>query len=185
MTAVDVVVGRVGRPHGVRGELSIELRTDEPTRRFAPGAMLHLVRSAAARPGLDRWPVERTVTVVSTRWHQGRMLVRLDGVDDRDAAEALRGLLLVVRVEEDEEPEEPGEYYDRQLVGLAVLDAAGQRAGTVRAVVHLPAHDLLEVDVEDGRRLVPFVEALVPEVDLAAGHLRLADVEGLLDDLEG
>ncbi|SDE46388.1 16S rRNA processing protein RimM [Auraticoccus monumenti] len=179
-----MVVGRIGRPHGVKGALTIELRTDEPERRFAEGASLHLVRGAAARPGADRFVSERTLQVVSTRWHQGRLLVVFEGVDDRDTAESLRGGLLVSRVAVDDAPGEPGEYYDRQLVGLAVLDASGTEVGRVTEVVHLPAQDLLAVDVAQGSRLVPFVEALVPEVDLAAGHVRLADVEGLLVDLD-
>ncbi|MVA77108.1 ribosome maturation factor RimM [Auraticoccus sp. F435] len=184
MDDVDVVVGRIGRPHGVRGTVTVEPRTDEPDRRFAPGARLQLVRPAAARSTRDRWPSERTLEVADSRWHQGRLLVTFVGVGDRSAAEALREALLVSRVAADETPEEPGEYYDRQLVGLAVLDAAGVEVGRVTEVVHLPAQDLLAVDVSGGSRLVPFVEALVPVVDLAAGHVRLADVEGLLSDLD-
>ena len=84
----------------------------------------------------------------------------------------------------DESPEEEGEFYDRQLIGLRVLDAAGTDVGEVTAVIHLPAQDGLEVQTEAGTRLIPFVTELVPEVDLAAGHVRLADVPGLITDLD-
>ena len=142
---VEVVVGVVGRPHGVRGEVAVEPRTDEPERRFAPGQQL---RSEGA---------PRTFTVVSMRWHSGRMLVCFAGLDDRTAAEAVRGVRLVVDVDPDERPEEPGEYYDRQLVGLAVQTTDGVAVGEAVAVLHLPALDGLEIRTTDGPRLVPSV----------------------------
>lgn len=164
----EVVVGVIGRPHGIKGEVSIDLRTDEPDRRFATGTVL---RSESG-----------PCTVASLRWHKGRLLVKFDQLADRTAAEAARGMTLTLELSADELPTEPGEFYDRQLVGLTVLDAAGLRRGTVAAVLHLPAQDLLEVDTGDDRRMVPFVAALVPIVDLAAGRVQLADVTGLLSD---
>lgn len=169
---VEVVVGRVGRPHGVRGEVTIEVRTDEPERRFADGARLHVEGG------------HRDLTVAATRWHGERLLARFEGVHDRDAAEALRGSLLAVNVLSDERPEDDEEYYDRQLVGLRVLNNAGGPVGVVGAVIHLPTQDLLSVDTAEGERLIPFVRALVPEVDLQNGHVRLADIEGLIEGPE-
>lgn len=166
---VEVVVGRIGRPHGVRGELTIEVRTDEPERRFADGT--HMLIEGT----------QRALTVAATRWHGERLLVRFEGVHDRDAAEALRGSLLSVSVPRDERPEDEEEYYDRQLAGLRVLDHTGNEVGVIGGVVHLPTQDLLSVTTADGERLVPFVRALVPEVDLVQGHVRLADVEGLIE----
>jgi 16S rRNA processing protein RimM len=171
-STVDVVVGVIGRPHGLRGEVVIELRTDEPERRFAAGAR---VRSEDGT---------RSFTVSSSRDHSGRTLVSFAECVDRTAVEAVRGTRLVVAVPQDERPADEGEYYDRQLVGLRVLDAAGADVGEVSAVVHLPAQDALEVLTETGLRLVPFVRDLVPEVDLEQGHVRLADVPGLLSDAE-
>jgi 16S rRNA processing protein RimM len=84
-----------------------------------------------------------------------------------------------------ERPDQPEEYYDRQLVGLRVLDAAGTEVGRVTGVAHLPAQDLLEIDTGAGEALVPFVSELVPDVDLDQGLLRLADVPGLLAAGEG
>lgn len=167
---VEVVVGVVGRPHGVRGEVAVAPRTDEPERRFAAGAQLRSEDSP------------RTLTVASMRWHSGRMLVHFTGLDDRTAVEAVRGVRLVVDVAANERPDEPTEYYDRQLVGLAVQTTDGVRVGKVVDVLHLPAQDVLEVETAGGRRLVPFVAALVPEVDLDDGLVTVADRTGLLAD---
>jgi 16S rRNA processing protein RimM len=171
---IEVVVGVVGRPHGVRGEVTVDPRTDEPDRRFAPGQQL---RSEGT---------PRTLTVASMRWHSGRMLVSFTGLDDRTAAETMRGARLVADVDPAERPEHTEEFYDRQLVGLTVLTTAGAAVGEVVAVLHLPAQDLLEVSTADGPRLVPFVSDLVPEVDLEHGRLTVADRAGLLtEDDEG
>jgi 16S rRNA processing protein RimM len=169
---VEVVVGVIGRPHGLRGEVAIDLRTDEPERRFAVGQQVR------AEDG------PRTFTVSSCRDHSGRTLVTFAELADRTAVEEVRGTRLVVDVAADEQPADDGEFYDRQLVGLRVLDAAGSDVGAVTAVVHLPAQDALEVLTAAGPRLVPFVLDLVPEVDLERGHVRLADVPGLLSDLD-
>ena len=109
-------------------------------------------------------------------------MVRFTEVIDRDAAEAVRGTVLVAVVEPDERPLESEEFYDRQLIGLRVRTADGVVVGTVGSVLHLPTQEVLEVETADGTRLVPFVAALVPEIDLEAGVLTVADVAGLLDD---
>lgn len=181
--AIDVVVGRIGRPHGLRGEVGIDLRTDEPDLRFAPGATVHLARSLPGGSSAIR--TERDLVVATSRWHSDRLLVSFEGVPDRTAAEGLTLGWLVSRVAVDETPDENDAWYDRQLVGLRVLLADGNDVGVVREVVHLPSQDLIEVALTaGGRRLVPFVAALVPEVDPVAGHLRLAPVDGLLEDLD-
>ena len=167
---VEVVVGVVGRPHGIRGEVAVEPRTDEPDRRFAAGQELRSEGSP------------RTLTVASMRWHSGRMLVRFVDLDDRTAAEAFRGIRLVADVDPGERPEEPEEFYDRQLVGLAVQTLDGVRIGEVVTVLHPPGQDLLEIRTADGLRLVPFVAELVPEVDLEQGLLTVADRDGLLTE---
>ncbi len=168
------VVGRIGKAHGLRGELSVELRTDEPERRYADGAVLQ-TRSA-------RTDVPATLSVATTRWHQGRLLVRFVEVPDRETAETVRGTELVVPVDPDESPEDPEEYYDHQLVGLRAETAAGELIGEVSQVVHGAGQDLLVIGaVKDGREvLVPFVHALVPEVDVAGGRLVVDDRPGLV-----
>ncbi|UFN45729.1 ribosome maturation factor RimM [Nocardioides okcheonensis] len=172
---IEVVVGRIGKPHGIRGEVTLDVRTDEPERRFAPGTVLR----AQAPAGADRRPT--SLTVARARWHQSTLLVTFEELADRNAAEAVRGTLLHATLAADETPEDPDEFYDHQLVGLAVVDLDGTALGEVRAVVHGSAQDLLTVRTPDGRdALVPFVSALVPEVDLAAGRVVVADRPGLV-----
>lgn len=170
--SIEVVVGAIGRAHGIRGDVAIDVRTDEPELRFAVGAVLR------AENGLRRF------TVAMSREHSGRLLVHFDELGDRTVAEAARGTVLVVDVDADERPPAEDEFYDRQLIGLRAVAADGTEIGPVLAVLHLPLQDTLEISTADGVRLVPFVTEVVPRVDLAAGELYLADVPGLLRDLE-
>ncbi len=165
----EVVVGRIGRAHGIRGAVTIDVRTDEPARRFVEGGRL------LRRGGGD-------LEVSSVTWQRGRLIVTFAGFPDRTAVEALAGEELLARVEAAELPSGPEEYFDRQLVGLRVLRADGEEAGHVTGVLHLPSQDLLQVATPTSERLVPFVSALVPVVDLDEGIIRLADVGGLLED---
>jgi 16S rRNA processing protein RimM len=167
---VNTVVGVIGRPHGVRGEVAVELRTDEPERRFVPGQVL-----------LEEGGT-RHFTVRSVRNHSGRLLVSFAELEDRAGAEAVRGMLLTAPVEPDERPAEPGEFYDRHLIGLRATTPDGAELGRVRSVLHLPAQDILEIETAAGPRLVPFVEALVPDVDLEAGRLTVVNLTGLFGD---
>jgi 16S rRNA processing protein RimM len=169
---MEVVVARIGRPHGVYGELSVEVRTDAPDLRFVPGAVF-------ATDPAGRGPL----TLEHVRDSSGRLLLTFAEVADRDAAEALRGTLLLADVPEEEEPDA---WHTSRLVGLKAVTVSGRDAGTVVAVEHLPAQDLLVLEQPSGRRaLVPFVTAIVPEVDVAAGRILLDPPGGLLDDLEG
>ncbi|MBO9520172.1 MAG: ribosome maturation factor RimM [Nocardioidaceae bacterium] len=176
MGAVSVedylVVGRIGKPHGLKGEVSVEPRTDEPERRFAAGASLQVERP---RPGAGG-----TLTVRASRWHSGRLLVTFEEITDRNAAEAARGTVLVVPVDPDEQPEDPEEFYDHQLVGLAVESPDGTRLATVTRVEHTGAQDLLVLDVDGRSVLFPFVQALVPLVDVRGGRVVVDDRPGLL-----
>lgn len=171
MSTVEVLVAVVGRAHGVRGDLNLNIHTDEPERRFAPGAV---VRTRAGR----------RLEVSSARGAGGRFLVHFRGVDDRNAAEELTGEQLFADVPVDETPSGDEEFYDRQLVGLTVLRADGTQGGVITDVLHPGVQDLLVVDVDGQERLIPFVSALVPVVDVAAGHVQLADVQGLLEEPE-
>jgi 16S rRNA processing protein RimM len=171
---IEVVIGRVGKPHGLRGEVTVELRTDEPERRFGTGAS---VRAERPHGTTAPWTA---LTVASTRWHQSTLLVRFEELPDRTTAEAARGLLLYASVPAGESPDEPDEFYDHQLIGLLAVDLDGHGLGEVSAVVH-GAQDLLQIHTPDGREaLVPFVSALVPEVDLAGGRVVVADRPGLV-----
>jgi 16S rRNA processing protein RimM len=167
---MQLVIGRIGRAHGIQGQVGVEVRTDDPDGRFAVGNVI-----ATEPPG--RGPL----TIVGSRWHSGRLLVRFAGTDDRTAAEALRGTVLVVDVDEADRATEPDEYYDHHLVGLRALTPAGLEVGTVTEVLHLPAQDVLAISRVDGVEvLVPFVAELVPVVDLDAGTLVVEPLPGLL-----
>ncbi|MFP5218684.1 MAG: ribosome maturation factor RimM [Actinomycetes bacterium] len=169
-----VVVGRVGRPQGVRGEVTVEVRTDAPDERFVPGAVL-LTEPA------DRGPL----TVAQARDHSGRLVLTFDGVDDRSAAEALRDTLLLVDVRTLAPIEDPDEFHDWQLRGLVAETGGGEPAGVVVDVLHLPHGDVLVLRVDDGGHgrevLVPFVRDIVPVVDVAAGRVVLTPPEGLME----
>jgi 16S rRNA processing protein RimM len=172
-----LTVARVGRAHGLRGEVTVEVRTDVPERRFVPGAVLHVVPARR-----DPQPVPDVVTVSAVRDHNGVLLIAFDEIDGRDGADSLRGTLLEADVPDDEQ--EPDAWYDHQLIGLAAVDPAGQALGAVVAVEHPGPQDLLVVRRPDGRdRLVPFVTAIVPTVDVAAGRVVIDAPGGLLDDL--
>ena len=176
---IDVVVGRIGKPHGLRGEVTVEVRTDEPDRRYAEGTLLRV-----EAPRGSAFP-HAVLTVDAVRWHQSVLLARFAELPDRTAAESARGVVLHADVAADETPEDPEEFYDHQLVGLAAHDVDGTLLGEVTGLVHGGAQDLLAVRALDGRdTLVPFVTALVPEVDLAGGRVVVADRPGLVAPLE-
>jgi 16S rRNA processing protein RimM len=170
---MQLVVGRITRPHGVRGELTVEVRTDDPELRLAAGAVL-ATEPAAAGP----------LRVAGTRWHSGRLLVRFAGIDDRNAADGLRGTLLVVDSADLEELPDTDEFRDHQLIGLMVIAPDGEQVGTVADVLH-NGQDLLVVAGSGGRTgaeiLIPFVSAIVSDVDLGAGLVRVDPPPGLLD----
>lgn len=167
-----VVVGRIGKAHGIRGDVTVEVRTDEPERRFASGTTL---LSNHATP----------LVVADARDHSGRLLVRFRGIDDRNAAEALRGILLEADIDPSELPEDDDEFYDRQLIGLAAVHVDGTVLGSVSDVIHLPGHDLLAVTSETrGEVLVPFVHEIVTEVDLLESRVVIDPPGGLFDDIE-
>jgi 16S rRNA processing protein RimM len=227
---MQLVVGRVARPHGVRGEVSVEVRTDDPDLRFAVGRAM-ATDPAAAGP----------LTVESVRWHSGRLLIRFDGIADRNQAEELRGVWLTLDSAEVGSTGDPDEFHDHELIGLAVVTTSGEPVGRVTDVRHF-GQDLLviepapagsgpasgsaearpaeagpaeagsaEAETEAGpvptgpaqagrgpggpvlaartragsglssELLVPFVAAIVPEVDLAAGRLVIDPPPGLLE----
>lgn len=183
MESIEVVVGRIGKPHGIKGEVTVDVRTDEPERRYVAGAILQ-----AEAPRGSAFAA-RTLTVERTRWHQGVLLVTFGELADRTAAEAARGVVLRAVVPAGEEPEDPEEFYDHQLIGLAAYDVDGTHLGELVGLVH-GAQDLLRIRTLDRREaLVPFVAALVPEVDVAGGRVVIADRPGLVtpfpDDEEG
>ncbi len=185
---MQIAVGQVVRAHGIRGEVLVAVRTDEPGVRFAPGSVL------------PTEPPERgPLTVAAARWHSGRLIVAFEGVGDRTAAEGLRGTLLILDSAQITSLSDPDEFYDHELIGLGVVTAVGDPVGVVADVLH-HGQDLLVVrregapgqvapgQVAPGSRgreaaeaLVPFVSAIVTDVDVAAGRLVIDPPPGLLD----
>jgi 16S rRNA processing protein RimM len=170
---MDLVVGRVVKAHGITGEVVVEIRTDDPDTRFAPGSSLR------GRP--SRGGPESRYLVESVREHGAKLLVRLDGVADRNAAESLRGTVFVVDSEDLPPIEDPDEFYDHQLEGLQVVTTIGETVGTVAEVLHTAAGELLSIRAEEGEVLVPFVSAIVTSVSLADQKIEIDPPEGLLE----
>ncbi|CAM5252556.1 ribosome maturation factor RimM [Streptomyces tanashiensis] len=169
---MQLVVARVGRAHGIKGEVTVEVRTDEPELRLGPGAVL-LTDPASAGP----------LTIETGRVHSGRLLLRFEGVRDRTAAEALRNILLIAEVDPTEMPEEEDEYYDHQLIDLDVVLTDGTEIGRITEISHLPSQDLFIVERPDGTELmIPFVEEIVTEIDLEEQRAVIDPPPGLIDD---
>jgi 16S rRNA processing protein RimM len=178
---VRLIVARIGRAHGLRGEVSVEVRTDAPEVRFVDGAVLH-VEDGPRRRALLATGGPTTLTLTRARDNNGILLLSFAEVADRSAAENLRDVVLEAEV--DEESDEHDAWYDHELVGLAVVDRAGAPLGEVIAVQHPGAQDLIVVrTTAAGDRLVPFVAAIVPEVDVKGGRIVMSPPPGLLEDL--
>jgi len=175
-----VIVGRVGRPHGIRGEVVIGVRTDQPDLRFAVGSVVDASRSAESDRPAGRTPLE----IATLRWHSGQLLVGFAGITDRTTAGELTGSWLSVDSSQLPATSDPDEFRDHELIGLSVRTTAGEPVGVVTDMLHY-GQDLLVVRRADGgESLVPFVKALVPEVDLGAGVLVIDPPPGLLDSAQ-
>jgi len=186
-----LVVGQIGKPHGIRGEVLVTVRTDDPEARFAAGSAFttEIPRdrrvssgpAAAAVPGVP-YQVPAKLVLEAIRWHQGKGIAQFEGVLDRNTAEALRGVLLQVDSSEITEPDDPDEFNDHQLAGLSVESVDGTVLGTVDRIDHAPASDLIVLKrAAGGTALIPFVSQMVPTVDLAGGRIVVDLPEGLLD----
>jgi 16S rRNA processing protein RimM len=169
-----LTVGRIGRVHGIRGEVTVEVLTDSPEERFYSGATL-----------FTEPPREGGLTVTSSRWHNSTLLLSFEGFLDRSAGETLRNLQLLAEVDLDDVDED--EYHIQQLIGLKVFLTSDTQLrneiGAVSGVITGVAQDLLEVTKPDGREfLIPFVKALVPTVDIAGGKVLIDPPGGLIDE---
>ncbi|MFB7995817.1 ribosome maturation factor RimM [Streptomyces sp. NPDC056002] len=169
---MQLVVARIGRAHGIKGEVTVEVRTDEPELRLGPGAVL-ATDPASAGP----------LTIETGRVHSGRLLLRFEGVRDRTAAEALRNTLLIAEVDPEELPEDEDEFYDHQLMDLDVVTTDGVEVGRITEISHLPSQDLFIVERPDGSEvMIPFVEEIVTEIDLEEQRAIIDPPPGLIDD---
>jgi 16S rRNA processing protein RimM len=160
-----VAVGRIAKPHGVTGEVTVVVYS-EVEERFAPGATVSLEDG-------------RTLTVSASRRYRDRLLVRFDGVEDRTQAEPLAGALLVVPASTSPELPE-GSWWDHQLIGCRVETGAGRALGELREVIHTPANDVWSVEADDGTEtLIPVLKDVIADVDVANRRVVVHEVEGL------
>ena len=163
---MQLVVGRIGRAHGVLGEATIEVQTDDPDIRFQVGNKLTLDDG-------------RQLTIRSSRWHNQILLLAFDGVGDRNQIEELRDQLISSNV--DLGSLAPGEYHFQQLIGCEVFQQNGELIGAVDEVVKLPGQDLLSVSRAGGQVLIPMVKQIIIEIDVLAKKIVVNPPEGLLD----
>lgn len=173
-----ITVARVGKPHGLAGDVSVELRTDDPELRLAAGNQVLLVTGAKGEGAA----LTGRYTVAASKFHSGRFIVRFVEVVDRNGAEAIRGMFVESEVDPHELPDEEDSYYDRQLVGLSAKSVEGASLGQVVRVDHLPGQDYLIVkDSVGNETMVPFVREIVPVVDLEEGIATIDPPTGLFD----
>ena len=184
-----LVVGQIGKPHGIRGEVSVVVRTDEPEERFVPGSVFvtevprdRRVSTGPAAVSGVKFDVPKQLVLESIRWHQGRGIAVFENIYDRNVAEELRGVFLQVDSDELTPPDDPDEFHDHQLVGLRVESADGTVHGSVERIEHAPSSDLIVLKkTGGGTALIPFVSAMVPTVDVAGSKIVVDLPEGLLD----
>lgn len=173
----DRLIARIGKPHGLRGEVTVRVHTDDPQGRFVPGAVF----ATEAAPGTG---VPKALTLAAARLHREIWLLQFEEIPDRTGAESLRGTTLHLTaddlVEEDDDDEDS--WYEDELVGLTAVDPGGTAIGTVTGLQTGSAQDLLVVRLEDGvEAMIPFVAAIVPDVDIEGGRVVIDPPPGLLD----
>jgi len=168
---MQVVVGRLGRPHGVKGEINVEVLTDDPQKRFSVGSKLIIQNK------------NKELTVKTMRLHTKKLLVFFEEIPDRNLAEEYKGSYLAVELDESEIPKDGDEFYDDQLIGLSAFSQERELFGEVIDIIHGTAQDLLVIKTpENTDVLVPFVDEIVPTIDLAKKEIILTPPSGLFDD---
>ena len=169
-------VGRLTKAHGLKGAIKLELFTDDPGRRFVPGAVFTL-----QVPTGSPWHGKK-IELVELRWYHQHAVGFFKDVPDREAAEALAKAILWIDQDDAEQSGEEDAWYDHQLIGLAVV-RDGVKIGTIARLEHLPAQDLLIVKTPSGEVMIPFVKAIVPSVDITTGVVTITPPPGLLEEL--
>jgi 16S rRNA processing protein RimM len=170
-TPAYLVVGRIGRAHGVRGELRLEILTDFPDR-FAVGERFFIGPQDATSPD--------PVVLESVRQHRGRLLVRFDIADDRTEAQPLVGQCLLVPSGE-ARPLGPDRFYHHDLIGLEVVTDSGESIGRVASILETGSADVLRVHQGERQHLVPMIGDIIREIDLTGRRLVITPLPGLLD----
>ncbi len=172
----ELIIGSVVRAHGIRGEVVVYVTSDDPEDRYVAGSVL---RTDPATAG----PLTIEAARIYTAGGRPQMLITFDGIYDRDMADRLRGVKLLVDASDVKPSDDPDEFHDFELVGLSVVvHGTDESIGEIIRVSHGPGADMLIVARTDGRQtLIPFVTAIVPDVDLAGGRVVITPPEGLLD----
>ncbi|WP_104118568.1 ribosome maturation factor RimM [Arthrobacter sp. B1805] len=166
---MEVLVARIGKPHGIRGEVTVQLFTDAPEDRFEPGETFRVEDAVVS-----------ALTVAKARWNKDILIVGFEQVADRNQAETLRGARLFIDSDTTSDDEDDA-WYEHELVGLDVR-VDGEAVGKVTALRTMAVQDLLVVELADGHEaLVPFVEAIVPEVNVVDGFVVVVPPAGLFD----
>ncbi|CAH0134790.1 Ribosome maturation factor RimM [Arthrobacter sp. Bi83] len=166
---MQLQVARIGKPHGIRGEVTVQVLTDAPDDRFVPGTEL-VVEPASAGP----------LTVLSARWNKDILLLAFEEIETRNEAETLRGAKLFIETEELDEDDDEG-WYEHELVGLEAR-VGSQVVGKISGLNTMPVQDLLVVETPDGKEiLIPFVEQIVPEVNVEEGYVLVTPPAGLFE----
>lgn len=185
MTRFEVIVATIGKAHGLRGEVALNLRTDQPAERLLAGTVFDVAPGKRQGGHVPPGALPPQLTLVSTRTQQDRWYARFEEIPDRTAAESLRGVELSLELDAEQESEEdPDAWYASQLEGLPVRHVDGRELGVVTGLQHYPAQDLLLVRTADGRRVqLPLVEQLVPAIDLERGEILADPPGGLFEDI--
>ena len=163
---MQLVVGRIGRAHGVLGEATVQVQTDDPDLRFKVGAKLILDNG-------------KDLTIRSARWHNQILLLAFDGVVDRNQIEELRDQMISAEV--DITSLSPGEYHYQQLLGCQVFLQSDELIGEVDEIVKLPSQDLLSVAKNGKKVLIPMVKKIIISIDILTKKIVIDPPEGLLD----
>jgi len=169
-------IGRLTKAHGLKGGIKVEMFTDDPDGRFTPGAVFTL-----QVPDSSAWH-NKTIELTELKWYNSHAVAFFKDVPDRSVAETLIKAILWIDHDLSEVPEEEDAWFDHQLLGLSVL-RDGVKVGTVSAIDHFPAQDLLTVKTDNGDVLVPFVKAIVTAVDVKAGTMTVVPPVGLFEEL--
>jgi len=175
-TQRSVRVARIGKPHGIRGEVTVQIFTDSPERRFASGSVLRLVSADGT------YPAYKELTVENARWNKRILLLKFEEFSDRNTAETLRDFLLYASL--DDSVDEDDAWYAQDLLGMTVHEASLEypEIGTVTNLKTGPAQDLLEITLSNGREvLLPFVEEIVPVIDESRNAVVITPPPGLLE----
>lgn len=164
-----LVVGRIGRAHGVRGEATIEVRTDSPEERFAIGSVLKTDPE-------DKGPLK----IIGAKVHSGTLLLSFEGYNDRSAVEKLRNVLLLAEITPADSNVTEDDFHISQILGCKVIDRSGKEWGEVKEVLQLPSQDTLVITYQGGDFLIPFVKHFTPDIDIASKIITADNLEELL-----